>query len=481
MEDPAPTISMEKLVAHREWVRRVARALVRDESLADDLEQEVWLEALQRPPRSGRSFGGWLAAAMRHNLMDRRRSDDRRRIREEMVARPEAERPASDLVAEAEVLKSVVAAVLAIEEPARGTLLLRYFEDLSPREISVRQGIPVETVRTRIKRALEQLRGSLGGDGGREGLMLAIAPLLANRWSGIGAGTAGGVAMGTAVKVGLALAVAALAVGGVAILQWPRSRPVAQIPQPPRAVTTPVRRSPDPSPDTTSRPEPAAAPLPPPIPKAVEKDVPAGPAIEERLDSPVEKLSYEGVALASILMELARTLDLEPEYESEALKRYCAAHPVYVSFHGTKLRQVLTGLLGTAGSPEEGKVMSWEVRGKSLLVLLRDPTPPKESTPEGEARKQEVLGILTLNRMKSHTTTFSFDGSQSLEEAFAYLSAQQTLNIVVDGRAMERCRTVKVKLSLKDAPINEALDELLRLDPNMTWEVKGNLVIVRNR
>jgi len=481
MEDPAPTISMEKLVAHREWVRRVARALVRDESLADDLEQEVWLEALQSPPRSGRSFGGWLAAAMRHNLLDLRRSESRRRVREVAVARPEAQMSAADLIAEAEVLKGVVIAVLEIEEPYRGTLLLRYFEDLSPREISIRQGIPVETVRTRIKRALEQLRGRLGGDRGREGLVLVIAPLLVDRGTDIAAGTAGGLAMGMAAKIGLAVGVAVLAVGGIAVMRSSRSRPEAQPPHTSETVANPVRLPPEPTPDLGPPLAPEVAPPLPSNQKAVEKEVPSGPTVEERLDRLIEKLSYEGVALASIVMEVARTLDLEPEYESEALKNYSAAHPVYVTFQGIKLRQVLTGLLGTAGSPEEGKVMGWEVRGKVLLVLLRDPTPPKGSTPEGEARKQEVLWILTLNRMKSHKTTFSFDGSQSLEEALAFLRAQQALNIVVDQGAMERCTSVKVKLSLKDVPVNEAMDELLRLDPDLLWEVKGNVVFVRKR
>jgi hypothetical protein len=40
-------------------------------------------------------------------------------------------------------------------------LLYRYYEDMTPAEIAARQGIPVETVRTRLKRGLARLRDTL--------------------------------------------------------------------------------------------------------------------------------------------------------------------------------------------------------------------------------------------------------------------------------------------------------------------------------
>src|SRR5262249_55671586 len=43
----------------------------------------------------------------------------------------------------------------------REVVLLRYFEDLPPRAIARRLGLPVETVKTRQKRALAQLRARL--------------------------------------------------------------------------------------------------------------------------------------------------------------------------------------------------------------------------------------------------------------------------------------------------------------------------------
>ena len=210
MQGPAPGIPIESLVAHREWVRRVARALVRDESLADDLEQEVWVEALERPPRTTSALGGWLAAAMRHNLADRRRSEGSRRAREESVARPEREKSAAELVAEAEMFKRLVAAVLDLDEPGRETILLRYFEDLPLKEVARRQGVPLETVRTRIRSGIATLKRRFDAESGSRGAWsVALAPIVGEFARVRGstpsppplATTAGALIMGTKVKL----------------------------------------------------------------------------------------------------------------------------------------------------------------------------------------------------------------------------------------------------------------------------------------
>src|SRR6185295_7253069 len=104
-----------------------------------------------------------------------------------------AVRSTADVVAEAESHKRLVLAVMQLDEPYRSTVLLRWFEDLPPREVAARLGVPVETVRTRLKRAHEALRGRLGGAGA---CALVLAPLIDAKWLA-GAKVAGGVAMGT--------------------------------------------------------------------------------------------------------------------------------------------------------------------------------------------------------------------------------------------------------------------------------------------
>ena len=40
----------EDLLAETKWIRNLARGLVRDSATADDVAQETWVVALERPP-----------------------------------------------------------------------------------------------------------------------------------------------------------------------------------------------------------------------------------------------------------------------------------------------------------------------------------------------------------------------------------------------------------------------------------------------
>ena len=159
MDRSEGVVPIESLLAHRDWVRRLARALARDESGADDLEQEAWLRAMRHPPAHAGSLRGWLGTVLRRLAVDRRRTEQGRARREELAARRETPVPSpADLVAEAEAHRRVVEAVLSLEEPNSSTVLLRWFEDLPPTELARRLGVPVETVRARLRRA-----SSVGG------------------------------------------------------------------------------------------------------------------------------------------------------------------------------------------------------------------------------------------------------------------------------------------------------------------------------
>ena len=169
----APTL--ETLLAEREWVGALARVLAGDGPDADDLEQEAWVAALRSPPERPGPVRGWFATVMRRRRLDAGRAAARRLARETAAARPEALPSAADAVARAETLRRVVEAVLSLEEPGRSTVLLRYFDGLPPREIAARTGVPVETVHSRLRRALDVLRERLGGEGeGRRALLLVL-------------------------------------------------------------------------------------------------------------------------------------------------------------------------------------------------------------------------------------------------------------------------------------------------------------------
>ncbi len=148
---------IEELLEDQAWLRRLARSLVRDPSLADDLVQEGWLRALTNPP--GRHVRSWWRAVLVRRAIDLRREAERRRAREGRVPAPEA--PSDDLLERVEMQEAVAHAVRGLPEPYRGAILLRYFEGLPPRAIARRLGIPVETVRTHLKRAHAMLREGL--------------------------------------------------------------------------------------------------------------------------------------------------------------------------------------------------------------------------------------------------------------------------------------------------------------------------------
>ncbi|MCP4092755.1 MAG: hypothetical protein GY747_04830 [Planctomycetes bacterium] len=59
MNTPPSTPDSDALLAHSGWVRALARNLVVDPSAADDVEQQAWLTAMERPPTHGGNLRSW--------------------------------------------------------------------------------------------------------------------------------------------------------------------------------------------------------------------------------------------------------------------------------------------------------------------------------------------------------------------------------------------------------------------------------------
>lgn len=155
---PAGAPGILALLAHDGFVRRLSRSVLADRHLAEDVAQEAWLAALRRPPDEEPAALAWLGSVVRNAAAMLTRSLARARGRDEAAARPEAVQSAADSAGDASVRAAVVAAVLDLGEPCRTALLLRFWHDLPPRDIAAALGVPVETVRTRIKRGLDRLR-----------------------------------------------------------------------------------------------------------------------------------------------------------------------------------------------------------------------------------------------------------------------------------------------------------------------------------
>lgn len=204
---PIP-VPLEQLLAQEHYVRALARALVSDPHLADDVAQEAWLVALRRAPESIGSVRGWLAGVVRRVASQSRRADRRRSAREGGATPPESAPSTAEILAREDARRAAVVATVELPEPYRTALVLRFLEDLEPREIADRLQLPLETVRTQIKRGLALVRARLdrqyGGD--RAAWCAALAPL-----AGLGSGAvAFPIATGALVMSKSQIAIASL-------------------------------------------------------------------------------------------------------------------------------------------------------------------------------------------------------------------------------------------------------------------------------
>lgn len=172
--------SVDELLRHASWVRALAGRLVADPARADDVAQEAWTAALANPPRHSTNLRAWLATIVRNVARGTGRAGARRLARETAVARRDAMPSTDEVAAQAELSRDLATHVLALEPIYRDVVLLRWYEDLPPREIAARLDVPVATVRTRLSRALDELRARLDrSHGDRASWCALLAPLAA--------------------------------------------------------------------------------------------------------------------------------------------------------------------------------------------------------------------------------------------------------------------------------------------------------------
>src|SRR5262245_21478151 len=178
---PEP-VPIAELLVHAEFVRGLARDLVRDAHLRDDLAQEAWLQALRRPPRHGASLRGWFAKLLTSVFANHVRTERRRQLHEAAVPPPPPADTAAEVAAKEQVRQRLLAAVMRLDEPFRTAVLLRYYEELTPAQIARRLAVPAATVRTRVARGLEHLRARLDREHGDDRAAWLL-PLCA--WPGV--------------------------------------------------------------------------------------------------------------------------------------------------------------------------------------------------------------------------------------------------------------------------------------------------------
>lgn len=145
---------------HVDGAYRLAWAILRDTSEADDATQDAFALAWRRRSslRDADRFDAWFGRILVNVCRDRLRSARAGRVR----PLEEAPEPAvSDSAAAASNRDAVGRALDRLDADHRIVVILRYWADLQVDEIGVRLGIPAGTVKSRLHNALKTMRPRL--------------------------------------------------------------------------------------------------------------------------------------------------------------------------------------------------------------------------------------------------------------------------------------------------------------------------------
>src|SRR5262245_6853667 len=155
--------AFEELVRRRQsWLRNLLRRLCGDAALADDLAQQAFLSAWRGIGRlrTSEAFGVWLKRlavhvwvdhVRRHNPLDR--ADP---ASGDAIVEAAAGESAPLVAMESEIDLDRALATLAPH--VRLCIVLSYAEGMSHSEIADTTGLPIGTVKSHLRRGLEQLR-----------------------------------------------------------------------------------------------------------------------------------------------------------------------------------------------------------------------------------------------------------------------------------------------------------------------------------
>jgi RNA polymerase sigma factor (sigma-70 family) len=148
----------------------LARRILGDEQLAQDVVQEVFLALWRDASRFDASRGGfssWLLSMTHHKAVDSvRREENLRKRRTAVEILEQSEPPAPgphDEVWTGLRGERVREALQLLSEPQREALVLAYFGGYTQREIAGLTSTPLGTVKTRMLAGMRRMRDGLDG------------------------------------------------------------------------------------------------------------------------------------------------------------------------------------------------------------------------------------------------------------------------------------------------------------------------------
>lgn len=160
-------LALDELVArHTQRLFRVVRRMMHDRQEAEEIVQEAWVRAWRGLAgfQAERPFFPWLATIAANAARDswrKRRPLDFSDVSDELEDVADAEIGPEPALERQESLARLVQQVAELRPEQRVTLSLRYEAGLSYQEIADAMDLPLNTVRTHLRRAKMRLRQRL--------------------------------------------------------------------------------------------------------------------------------------------------------------------------------------------------------------------------------------------------------------------------------------------------------------------------------
>jgi RNA polymerase sigma factor (sigma-70 family) len=139
----------------------IALRMTNDATMAEDVTQSVFLKLWSAPEAfRGGNFPAWLSRVARNRVLDVLRSQAAKPA-DEIPADLAADRSLDDDVFARIDAQRVRSALRGLSEEQRVPIELGFFGGITHEEIARRTGVPLGTIKTRIRAGLRRLRDTL--------------------------------------------------------------------------------------------------------------------------------------------------------------------------------------------------------------------------------------------------------------------------------------------------------------------------------
>jgi RNA polymerase sigma-70 factor (ECF subfamily) len=150
------------------FVFTIALRIANDRATAEEITVDVFHEAWRRADRYNPIDGtvvGWVMNLVRSRAIDRLRFDNRRKRSPAapLAAEPMADAP--DAIEQRENTTRVKTALAGLTTEERSAIELAYFCDSTYAEVAHRLGVPLGTIKSRIRSGFAKLRFALAPEG----------------------------------------------------------------------------------------------------------------------------------------------------------------------------------------------------------------------------------------------------------------------------------------------------------------------------